>query len=62
MNIEKIIQFVQSSNYEQMHTSGAKVQLLRQVIGEYQSFLGLKDLSGQSKMLLANSLQLKSTI
>ncbi|KOY16708.1 hypothetical protein [Paenibacillus xylanivorans] len=44
MSIEKIIHFVQSSNYEQMHSSGAKVQLLRQAIGEYQSSLGLQRL------------------
>lgn len=44
MSIEKIVHFVQSSNYEQMHSSGAKVQLLRQAIGEYQSSLGLQRL------------------
>ncbi|MCF7753964.1 hypothetical protein KQ941_05845 [Paenibacillus xylanexedens] len=44
MSIEKIIQFVQSSNYEQMNSTGAKIHLLRQVIGEYQSFLGLQRL------------------
>ncbi|MEK3702903.1 hypothetical protein MKY87_02165 [Paenibacillus sp. FSL R7-0198] len=44
MSIENIIQFVQSSHYEQMNSTGAKIQLLRQVIGEYQSFLGLQRL------------------
>ncbi|WP_405117643.1 hypothetical protein MHB43_17835 [Paenibacillus sp. FSL H8-0317] len=44
MSIEKILYFVQSWNYEQMHSSGAKVQLLRQAIGEYQSSLGLQRL------------------
>lgn len=44
MSIEKIIQFVQSSNYEQMNSAGAKIQLLRQVIGQYQSSLGLQRL------------------
>ncbi|MBB6021863.1 hypothetical protein HNR77_002958 [Paenibacillus sp. JGP012] len=44
MSIEKIIQFVQSSQYEQMNSTGAKIHLLRQVIGEYQSSLGLQRL------------------
>ncbi|QLG40557.1 hypothetical protein HW560_22280 [Paenibacillus sp. E222] len=44
MSIEKIIQFVQSSHYEQMNSTGAKVKLLRQAIGEYQSSLGLQRL------------------
>lgn len=44
MSIEKILYFVQSSNYEQMHSSGAKVHLLRQAISEYQSSLGLQRL------------------
>ncbi|MGM1044512.1 MAG: hypothetical protein ACQEXX_00035 [Bacillota bacterium] len=44
MSIEKILRFVQFSYYEEMHCAGAKVQLLRQVIGEFQASLGLQRL------------------
>ncbi|KGP81914.1 MULTISPECIES: hypothetical protein [Paenibacillus] len=44
MSIDKISHFVQSPHYEEMFFSGAKVNILRQLISEYQASLGLQRL------------------